>query len=112
MSYDLVLKNFVQTAPKINQTEIIHFSFVRKISGELIGIVKTISGETHIKRISPNGLDMTLIIKLPLFHTVEDRNNAVVDLYNNKGYNQSDIALFFSMSQSQVSNIIRKYNQK
>ena len=49
-----------------------------------------------------------LIIKIPLFFSIEDRNNFIMkNLYNN--YTQADIAMFLNMSQSQISNIIRKY---
>ncbi len=108
MSYPLIIKNFVDTNPYVKEEEIINFSFKRKENGEQVGIVKIDSGITYIKRITPDGLDTTLIIKIPLFFSIEDRNNFIMkNLYNN--YTQADIAMFLNMSQSQISNIIRKY---
>lgn len=110
MSYDLILKNFVNTEPSLMPSEIIEFSFKQKKSGEQVGIVKTLSRVTYIKRITSDGLDITSVIKIPFFSSIEERNGFIVK--NLKNYTQEDIAIFLNLSQSQVSNIIRNYNKK
>ena len=104
-SLKLILKNFVNNEPYLQQNEIISFSFNTKPSGEKIGIVTTTLGETYIKTITPEGLDITSIIKIPLFNSLKTRNEFIKSLYPK--YNQVEISLFLNMSQSQVSNILR-----
>lgn len=104
-SLDLILKNFVINKPNLQPNEIIYFSLKTKPSGEKIGIVKTTFGETYIKTITPEGLDITSIIKIPRFNSQKARNDFIKSLYPK--YNQGEISLFVGVSQSQVSNILR-----
>ena len=105
MSYDLILKNFIETKPFLKREEIRTFNFKVKQSGEQIGIVSTVYGETFIKRITPDGLDTTSIVKIPFFETIEQRNKFIMKYFYKK-YTQADIAIFFNISQPQVHNII------
>lgn len=107
MSYDLILQNFVLTEPHLQTRDIATCEIKIKQSGERVGIVTTTYGTTFIKRITPDGLDITSIIKLPFFQSIEERNKFIMKHFYGK-YTQSDIAIFFNMSQSQISNIIRQ----
>lgn len=101
----LIEENFVNTKPYVNPSSIISFDFKRKQNGELVGILRTNDGITHIKTISPNGMIETTMIEIPVFATTEDRNRQIFDFYR-KGYTQSDIAIFLDLSQSQVSRVL------
>lgn len=101
----LIQQNFVNTRPYIDPNSIQSFNFKRKQSGEMVGILRTNDGVTHIKTISPNGMIETTMIEIPVFPTTEDRNKQIFDFYR-KGYTQSDIAIFLDLSQSLVSRIL------
>ena len=101
----LIEQNFVNTRPYIDPNSIQSFNFKRKQNGEMVGILRTNDGITHIKTISPNGTIETTMIKIPVFPTIEDRNKQIFAFYE-KGYTQVDISIFMGLSQSQVSRIL------
>lgn len=101
----LIQQNFVNTRPYIDPNSIQSFNLKRKQSGEMVGILRTNDGVTHIKTISPNGMIETTMIEISVFPTTEDRNRQIFDFYR-KGYTQSDIAIFMDLSQSQVSRVL------
>jgi hypothetical protein len=102
----LIEENFVNTKPYVNPSSIMSFDFKRKQNGEVVGILRTNDGVTHIKTISPNGMTETTMIEIPVFPTNEDRNRQILAFYE-KGYTQVDISIFMGLSQSQVSRILR-----
>ncbi len=101
----LLQQNFVKTKPYVDPSTITEFRFGKKQNGELVGILRTNDGITHIKTISPNGTIETTMIKIPVFPTIEDRNKQIFAFYE-KGYTQVDISIFMGLSQSQVSRIL------
>lgn len=109
---ELIDINFIKTHPYINPNEVESFSFKRKQNGEMVGIVKTTGGVTFIKTISPDGAELTTMIKIPFFSSIEARNNQILDFYVNKKFTQTDIAIFMGLSQSQVSYIINSLNNR
>lgn len=109
MNYlEIIKTNFIDTAPYIKSNYITSFYFTKKQNGETIGIVKTNYGTTYIKSISPNGTVKTTMIEIPHFNSIEERNEDILHYYKDKKYTQMDIAIYFGLSQAQVSNIINK----
>lgn len=113
MSYDLILKNFVNTYPFLSSEKIIAFELKQKENGEKIGIVSLEDGKTIIKNITPDGITITTFLEIPNFNNnLELRNKFIYDLYKIHKFKQVDIAKFMLMSQSQISNIISSFNKK
>jgi len=109
-SIALIEKNFIDTKPFVDPNSIDSFSFRKKQNGEIIGILRTTEGITHIKTISPNGTVETTMIEIPIFFNLQERDMQILTFYK-KGYTQVDIATFMGLSQSQVSFIINKYKK-
>lgn len=64
-------------------------------------------GTTLIKKVTASGALIEEAIKLPKINSVVQRNNVINELSKNK-VNQEEIAAMLNISQSTVSNILKK----
>lgn len=69
------------------------------------------NGTTLLKEVTANGVMIDSIIRLPEIKTVVQRNNVILDLAKNKR-TQEEIAAMLDISQSTVSNVLKKLNYK
>ncbi|WP_346867277.1 MULTISPECIES: helix-turn-helix domain-containing protein [unclassified Clostridium] len=103
-----IIQNFTLQAPYLNQMNIISFNMgIKSTTGEKILRVKTIDGKVFIKTISLSGIVSTEFIEIPEFNTSQQRDLLIIDL-RKKGLIQDDIADYLNISQSTVSNVLRK----
>ena len=79
-----------------------------KSNGEKFVKVRTTNGLVCIRTLHPNGITFSTNINIEPFFTTEERNNQIRYLYHDKNINQNDIALFLSISQATVSNVLSK----
>ncbi len=85
----------------------LNYGFNKK-TGEKFARAVLKDGRTLIKSATKTGVEINQTIVIPAFRTVAERNNIIKDLYNNKHLTQELIASMMDISQSTVSNVIRK----
>lgn len=78
----------------------------KRSTGEKFAKATTIDGTTFIKSLSKSGVEQNRTIKIPSYSTKEERNEIIRDL--SRDYIQDDIADMLEVSQSTVSNTLRK----
>lgn len=88
--------NLIQLAFKVN-----------KKSGTRIARAVLDNGETLIKEITASGVEIGKTIKLPQIASIAQRNSVIRDLAKSK-HTQETIAAMLNISQSTVSNVLRK----
>lgn len=65
-------------------------------------------GSTLIKTVTASGVVSETIHKIPEIASVAQRNEVIKDLANQKVFNQETIAAMLDVSQSTVSNVLKK----
>lgn len=65
-------------------------------------------GRVLIKTITPSGIVSESIIKIPEIASIAQRNGIIKDLAKQKIYTQEMIAAMLDISQSTVSNVLKK----
>lgn len=65
-------------------------------------------GRTLIKTVTPSGVVSETVHKIPEIVTITQRNEVIKDLAKQKIYNQEMIAAMLDVSQSTVSNVLKK----
>ena len=65
-------------------------------------------GRTLVKTITASGVISEQVHKIPDIVTISQRNEIIKDLARQKGYTQEMIAAMLNISQSTVSNVLRK----
>lgn len=108
-----IIDEFTEKAPYLNANNIVNFNMgIKPSTGERFIQVKTTEGKIYIKTISPNGIVDTRVIEIPDFYSKSERDELIVYLRTEKKLLQSDIAIYLGVSQSLVSNVLRKRNIK
>ncbi|MDY2510116.1 MAG: helix-turn-helix domain-containing protein [Ruminococcus callidus] len=97
------LKQFGQ-----NASNIVSLAFkTNKKTGARIARAVLDNGMTLIKTVTATGVEVGKVINIPSITSVAQRNNVIVDLAKNK-FTQEQIAAMLNISQSTVSNVLRK----
>ncbi|MBQ7276932.1 MAG: hypothetical protein IJS58_06735 [Bacilli bacterium] len=65
------------------------------------------NGQALIKTVTQTGVEISKAITISSFNSVKQRNDIIKDLSKQK-FNQEDIAAMMDLSQSTVSNVLRK----
>lgn len=97
------LQKFGQTAANVISLA----SKTNKKSGARIARAVLDNGMTLIKTVTASGTMIGQVISLPEITSVAQRNNVIRDLAKNK-MTQEQIAAMLDISQSTVSNVLRK----
>lgn len=93
--------------PKINIDDIVSLNAgIKKRTGERFAKATTSDGKTYIKTLSKKGVKKQSVITIPPYFSKEERDEIIVDLARNN--TQDDIADMMDISQSTVSNVLRK----
>ena len=110
MSTDLLSvfnRNDLETSGS-STANIVSLSFApNKKTGAKIARAVLDNGSTLIKTVTASGVVSEAIHTIPEILSVEQRNGIIKDLYSQK-HNQDTIAAMLDISQSTVSNVLRK----
>jgi len=90
----------------INPNNIVFLKQCVKKTGEVFAKAITRDGKTLIKSLSPLGVEKNVLIKIPSYTTKVERDKIIFEL--SKKFTQVDIADMLDISQSTVSNVLRK----
>jgi len=82
----------------------------KKRTGERFAKAVTVEGKTYIKTLSKTGIETQEIISIPPYNSREERDDIIRELSQKN--TQDDIADMLGISQSTVSNTLRKYQKK
>lgn len=92
---------------QINMDEIVSLNVgIKRRTGERFAKATTSDGKTYIKTLSRTGVEEQSVTTIPPYFSKEERDEIIVDLARNN--TQDDIADMMSISQSTVSNVLRK----
>ena len=97
------LQKYGQTAANV-----ISLAFkTNKRNGARIARAVLDNGTTLIKTVTASGVVLEQVLQLPEITSIAQRNNVIIDLAKNK-ITQEQIAAMLDISQSTVSNVLRK----
>lgn len=97
------LQKFGQTAANV-----ISLSFkTNKKTGARIARAVLENGSTLVKTVTASGVEIQEVRILPVITSIAQRNSVIFDLANNK-MTQEEIAAMLDISQSTVSNVLKK----
>lgn len=98
--FDLVAKAF----PKIDFEE---YSVKKNPTGGYVAKITTDTGTTYIKKISKTGVVKNSTVEIPYYETKSERDEIILDLLNDN-HLQEEVAEFLGISQSTVSNVLKR----
>ncbi|MCM1245518.1 MAG: hypothetical protein NC293_07735 [Roseburia sp.] len=97
--------------PQINVDDIVSLNAgTKKSTGERFAKATTKDGNTYIKTLSRTGVEKKAMITIPFYSSKEERDDIIVNLAET--HIQDDIAEMMDVSQSTVSNVLRKKKKK
>ena len=108
---DSLIKAFNSTdvakvASKIRDIVSLNYG-INKKTGEKFARAVLKDGTTLIKSVTESGIEKNVKYVIPAFKNVAERNKVISDLSKQK-LTQNDIACMMNISQSTVSNVLRK----
>ena len=90
-------------------TDIVSLSLGKNAkTGERFARAVLDNGTTLIKSVTATGVEKNVKYVIPAFTSVVERNDIIKDLSKNQGLTQEMIASMMNISQSTVSNVLRK----
>lgn len=102
------LLSIFSSDPVVSKKELVSLNLgINKRTGEKFAKATTSDGMSYIKNFSKTGVAIDSHIEIPSYSSKEQRNEIIKELYD-KNFNQSDIADMLNISQSTVSNCLRK----
>ncbi|MCR5544878.1 MAG: hypothetical protein K6F30_00175 [Lachnospiraceae bacterium] len=111
MGFDLLSAFNAKDLKKFSSTlsDIVSLSIGKNAkTGERFAKVVLDNGTTLIKSITASGVEKEVKYVIPAFTSAMERNKIIKDLSKNQGLTQDMIASMLDISQSTVSNVLRK----
>ena len=95
-----------KVASKIRDIVSLNYGINKKTGERFVRAVMN-NGTTLIKSVTESGIEKNIKYVIPAFKNVEERNKIIRDLSKQK-LTQNDIACIMNISQSTVSNVLRR----